>query len=81
MAPTEISMALQIKKWPNIFSTSGAIVPTTSFAFLGPAGPHPVKGDSGDFACMCVSALCGSYFQWPLYYSATSLASAPTVTH
>ena len=37
MAPTEISMALQIEKWPHIFSTSGATVPTTSFAFLGPA--------------------------------------------
>ena len=36
-APTEISMALQIEKWPHIFPTSGAIVPATSFAFLGPA--------------------------------------------
>ena len=36
MAPTEISMALQIEKWPHIFCISGAIVPTTSFTFLGP---------------------------------------------
>ena len=28
-------MALQIKKWPHIFSTNGAIVPTRSLAFLG----------------------------------------------
>ena len=37
IAPTEILMAPQIEKWPHIFSTSGVIVPTTSFAFLGPA--------------------------------------------
>ena len=36
MAPTENSMALSIQKWPHIFSTSGAIVPTPSVAFLGP---------------------------------------------
>ena len=43
MAPTENSMALKIKKWPHIFSTSGAIVPTPSFAFLGPASRLLVK--------------------------------------
>ena len=32
MAPTEILMVLQIEELPHIFSTSGAIVPTTSFA-------------------------------------------------
>ena len=36
IAPTENSMALKMKKWPHIVSTSGAIVPTPSFTFLGP---------------------------------------------
>ena len=39
LAPTENLMALQIKKWPHIFSTSGAIVPTSSVTFRGTTYP------------------------------------------
>ena len=35
MAQLKMLMALQIKRWPQIVSTGGAIVPTPSFTFLG----------------------------------------------
>ena len=55
MAPTEMLMALQIKKWPHIFPTSGAIDPTTSFAFLGPDLIILYICDSGNGALMQVA--------------------------
>ena len=41
MAPPENMDGPSNKKWPNIFSNSGAIVPAPSFAFLGTENHSP----------------------------------------